>query len=91
MATIDISRPHTLGLEAAKRAAEWIAERMQNELKARYRWQGNDLEFDCPGASGRICVGKDTVRVEVHLSLLLRPLRNRIEQEILRHLEEALG
>lgn len=91
MASIDISRVHTLGKEAARQCAERIAAKLGQELRASYHWQGDTLVFECPGASGRIRVGEDTVRVEIDLSFLLRPLRGHVEQEVRRHLEEALS
>lgn len=86
MATIDIKQNHSLGREAARQTAEQIAQKLQNELKASYRWQGDTLKFDCPGAHGGIFVDDNEVRVEVELSFLLRPMRGRIEREIKEYL-----
>lgn len=91
MATIDIKRPHSLGREVARQSAEAIAKKLREELKADYRWEGDDLKFDCPGAQGRIFVGETEVRVEVDLSFLLRPMRGRIEQTVQGYLDENLS
>ncbi|GBG12825.1 diguanylate cyclase [Novimethylophilus kurashikiensis] len=91
MATIDIKQQHTLGREAAKQSAEKIAQKLKRELNADYRWQGETLKFDCPGAQGGIEVGEHEVRVAVDLSFLLRPMKGRIEREIHEYLAECLG
>lgn len=91
MATIVITRAHSLGRESARKSAEAVAEKLRGELNARYRWEGDDLKFDCTGASGRIQVGEREVRVEVDLSFLLKPMRSRIERSVNAYLEEYLA
>lgn len=90
MATIEIKQKHTLGREAARQSAEKIAQKLQSELKASYRWQGETLKFDCPGASGGIDVADDEVKVAVELSFLLRPMKGRIEREIHEYLAQLM-
>jgi putative polyhydroxyalkanoate system protein len=88
---ISIRKKHTLGLDAARQAAERIAQKLNGELNARYRWEGDELKFDCPGAGGRIEVGAQEVCVEVKLAFLLRPMRAKIEWEINNYLDEYLS
>lgn len=68
-----------------------MAEKLKSELGASYHWQGNRLEFECPGAKGGIAVTADEVCVSVSLSWLLSAARGRIEQAIKGYLTDYLG
>lgn len=91
MATITIHRAHQLGKQSARSSAEEVAHKLQGELKASYRWEGDVLKLECPGAHGCIRVGEAEVQVEVDLSFLLRPMRGHIERTVNAYLEEFLG
>jgi putative polyhydroxyalkanoate system protein len=87
MATIDISRPHSLGTDTAKVRAEELAKSMESKLGIRWRWDGNDIKFDAPsgaakGATGSVNVDASKVRVQVDLPFLLRPMKGMVESKI---------
>jgi putative polyhydroxyalkanoate system protein len=88
---IVIGRRHDLGVAKAKRLAETLARKLQDEFGGTYTWKGNELRFQRPGASGSVKVTKDSVQVRVELGLLLTPLRARIEREIGAGLDAHLG
>ncbi len=90
MATIDIQRTHSLGKDKARAAAELVAERLKEKIDATYRWDGDDLRFERSGAKGRIHVTDSTVRLEIDLSLVLRPLKGKIEEKAHKYLDEYL-
>ena len=90
MATIDVRRKHAIGKDGARAAAETLAERLQEKLSIRYRWEGDDLRFDRTGAKGRIAVTDDEVRVEIDLSMMLRPLKGKVLQKVHQYLDELL-
>ncbi|WP_010488547.1 polyhydroxyalkanoic acid system family protein [Pseudomonas sp. S9] len=90
MAKIDIQRPHSLGREAAREKAEYLAQRLANEYGVRYQWQDDVLEFKRSGADGRIEVGEDQVRVQLNLGLMLSALRGTIKREIEQVLDKHL-
>jgi putative polyhydroxyalkanoate system protein len=91
MATIDVTRSHSLGKDKARDAAEGIAKRLQSKLDVKYRWDGDDLKFERTGAKGRIHVSDASVRVEVDLGLMLRPMKGKVEQKVHEYLDDALG
>jgi putative polyhydroxyalkanoate system protein len=91
MAVIGVKRSHALGKEAARHGVQQVAEKLQDELKAKCHWEGDSLIFACPGADGRITVDDSEVAVKVHLSWLLSPLHGRIEASIRGYLDEYLG
>lgn len=82
MAVISIAKKHAL----SHRKAKDVAERMARDLKKRfaldYAWDGDDVDFERPGLSGRMHVGKDSISLDVRLGLLLTPLKPAIEREI---------
>ena len=91
MATIDIRRSHSIGKDAARKAAEGIAAKLKDKLSVTYRWDGDDLRFERTGANGRIHVTDNEVRVEVDLGFLLKPMKGKVEQKVHQYLDEALG
>jgi putative polyhydroxyalkanoate system protein len=56
-----------------------------------YEWDGDQIEFERPGLSGSLHVGKTDVRLDVELSFLLFALQGPIEQEINKQLDALFG
>lgn len=84
-------RRHDLGLAKAKRLAQTLARRLQNEFGGTCTWEDNTLHFQRTGVSGSATVTKDSIQIRVELGLLLRPLSARIEREIRAGLDAHLG
>jgi putative polyhydroxyalkanoate system protein len=82
MSEIVVQRRHNLRLAGAKRLAETMARKLQNDYGGTFKWEGNTLHFQRTGASGHLVVTKSDFEVRVEIGLLLTPLRWRIEQEI---------
>lgn len=96
MATIDIKRTHTLGLDTAKQKAEDLANGMKEKLGIAWRWDGNNIKFDAPsgmakGASGQVTVDSTSLRVEIDLPFLLRPMKGAVESKVNEKLDRALS
>lgn len=91
MATIDLRRTHQMGKPKAREAVESIARELQGKLQLEYRWYGDDVRFERPGAKGTIRVTETEVRFEADLGLLLRPLRRTIEREVAEYFDRYLG
>lgn len=95
MATIDISRSHTLDKEEAKRRAEELAKSLEEKMGIRWRWEGDRIKFDAPsgaakGATGTVSVDPSAVRVEVDLPFLLRPVKGMVESKITDKLDKLI-
>lgn len=96
MATIDIRRQHTLSKEDAKKRAEELARGMEQKLGIRWKWAGDNIEFDAPsgtakGATGKVSVDGAAVRVEIDLPFLLRPMKGMVESKVVEKLESLLS
>ncbi len=89
MATIDISRAHSLGKEEAKTRANQILERLKGD-GIQGAWNGDVFNINKP-ATGTFTVSDTTVHVQVDLPFLLRPLKGKIEERINGELTRALG
>jgi putative polyhydroxyalkanoate system protein len=87
MATIDITRPHALPLDAAKSKAEDLAKGMEQKFGIQWKWDGNTIRFDAPGGAakgtkGEVAVTDKSVRVAIDLPFLLRVMKGTIEDKV---------
>lgn len=90
MATIKVKRQHQLEPQKARKTVEQLAKKLQKELEAEYHWEGSSLVFSRSGASGHIDVGDKEVQVEVKLSMLLGPLKGKIQKTIEDEIDQFL-
>ena len=95
MATIDIRRTHALDRPTMRQKSEELAKSMEEKLGIRWRWEGEKIRFDAPsgrakGVSGFVSVEASTVRVEIDLPLLLRPMKGMIESKVNQKLDTLL-
>lgn len=82
MPTIRIAKKHALSHERAKEIAENIARDLKRRFELDYAWEGDHVDFERPGVSGRMLVGRADISLDVHLGFLLTPLKPAIEREI---------
>ena len=82
MAVISIAKKHSLSHRSAKEVAERVAMYLKKRFELDYARHGDDVDFERPGLSGRMHVGKDSISLDVRLGLLLTPLKPAIEREI---------
>ena len=91
MAKLSIARKHHLSHRKAKEEAQKVAEDLKQRFELSYAWRGDDIEFQRPGLTGRMCVGKNEVRLDCELGILLSLLRSKLESEIDREFELRFG
>lgn len=87
MATIDISKAHSLSIDDAKKKAEDLAKGMESKLGLAWKWEGNTIHFNAPsgaakGTTGTVAVSDKEVRVAVDLPFMLRVMKGTIEDKI---------
>ena len=82
MASIAIAKRHALSHPKAKAAAEKIAVDLNHRFNLDYAWKGDDIEFKRTGLSGALHVGKDTVKLNCELGMMLSLLKPTIEAEV---------
>jgi putative polyhydroxyalkanoate system protein len=91
MSTIRIAKKHHLTHKKAKDVAEKIAKDLQKRFALEYAWEGDHVNFERPGISGRMLVGKDDIRLDVKLGLLLAMVKPVLEKEIHAQLDGLIG
>jgi putative polyhydroxyalkanoate system protein len=91
MARIEIQREHTKSLKEARAAVERVAERIAEKFGITHAWDGNVLDFEGSGVSGRIALEKHQVHVTATLGFLASVFKGSIETEINRYLDRELG
>ncbi len=87
MATIDITRNHSLPLESAKVKAEELAKGMAEKFGISWKWEADTIRFDAPsgaakGTKGEVVVTDKSVRVAIDLPFMLRMLKGTIEGKV---------
>lgn len=87
MATIELSRAHSLSLDDAKKKAEELAKGMESKLGISWQWAGDTIKFEAPsgaakGTKGEVAVTASAVNVSVDLPFMLRVMKGTIEEKI---------
>ena len=96
MATIDMRRRHALSSDEARSKAEELARSMEAKLGIKWRWDGSQITFDAPhgvakGATGKVSILDQEVRVEIDLPFMLRPMKGMVEGKVRDKLDALLG
>jgi putative polyhydroxyalkanoate system protein len=82
VADIDLKREHGLGLPAARKAADKMAEDLGRKFNLVGSWTGNTLHFDRPGVAGTLALTDKDLHLSVKLGFLLKALRGPIERAV---------
>ena len=87
MATIDISKNHSLPLDDAKKKAEELANGMAQKFGIEWKWDGNTIKFDAKagaakGTKGEVAVTDKNVRVAIDLPFMLKMMKGTIEDKV---------
>jgi putative polyhydroxyalkanoate system protein len=95
MATIDVTRAHSLPKDDAKKKAEEFAKSMQERFELDWRWEGDSITFDAPkgaakGTKGSVTVSDKDVRVQIDLPFLLRMMKGTVESKVEEKLAKLL-
>lgn len=95
MATIDITRAHSLPIDDAKKKAEELAKGMAEKFGIDWKWEGNTIRFDAPsgaakGTKGEVSVSEKDVRVAIDLPFMLRVMKGTIEGKVKEKLDSLV-
>ncbi len=95
MATIDVTRAHSLPKDEARKKAEEFAKSMQERFSLDWRWDGDSITFDAPsgaakGTKGSVTVADTSVRVQIDLPFMLRVMKGTIESKVEEKLAKLL-
>lgn len=95
MATIELSKNHTLGRDAARAKAEAIAQDLAQKIGLGWSWAQDTIAFEAKsgvakGLKGKLDVLPDLFRIEIDLPFMLRPLKGMVEGKVKEQLD-AIG
>ena len=91
MPDIDVRRVHDLGLAAARKAADKMAEDLGRKFDLRGAWKGNELTFERPGLTGSLTIGEKDLHLTVTLGFLLKAMKGSIERAVTTELDELFA
>jgi putative polyhydroxyalkanoate system protein len=91
MPSIDITRHHSRPLAEARQKVERVAKHIADKFQVVYEWQGNTLHFSRAGVDGQIAVTTKLIKVTANLGFLLSMIRDPVEREINRYLDEEFS
>ena len=91
MADIEIHRAHTLGLKAARAAADKMAESLGRKFDLKGDWSGNVLKFERPGVSGSLAISEKDLNLSVGLGFLLKAMKGSIQSAIEQELDRLFA
>ena len=91
MSNIHMKHHHTLSRDETRKRVESIAEDLKREYKMDYSWDGDRVNFRRTGASGSVLLGEDFIELDIKLSMLLAPLKGKLEDTIRRDIHSKLA
>ena len=91
MSVIRLSRSHRLNEHAQEVALERLAAQLGTALGAKVERSERELRFAGTGFSGTVSLNDSRLEGEVHLGILMRPMKRAITKEIEAGLLQYLG
>ena len=95
MATIELSRAHSLPLDEAKKRAEELAKGMESKLGLSWQWKGDAIHFEAPSGAAKgtkveVRVSEADVKVSIDLPFMLKMMKGTIEEKVKEKLDKLV-
>ncbi|MCB1858468.1 MAG: polyhydroxyalkanoic acid system family protein [Gammaproteobacteria bacterium] len=91
MARIHLKHHHGLRREETHLRLERIARQLKHRYPIDYIWKGHRLYARYRGLSASVYLGEGWLELQIKLSLLFIPMRDRIERAIHRNLQDVIS
>ncbi len=91
MAGFRLTKPYTMPKEDLWRAAQQLADRLQEEHGVRSRWEGDSVHIKGGGIDGQLSFHDGVVDVSVRLGLLVSAFQRPLKAEVERYLDEMIS
>jgi putative polyhydroxyalkanoate system protein len=91
MTTMSIAKRHHLSHKEAKAAAQRVADDLKERFDLKYTWRGDAIEFERPGLTGEMHVGRTEVRLACELGFMLSLLKPKLESAIHSEFDKRFG
>jgi putative polyhydroxyalkanoate system protein len=82
MADINITQPHSLSPDAARAAAQKVAEKLSTDYGLSCNWIGDVLRFERSGVDGMLTLGTHEAALHIKLGMLMSAFAPAIEQKV---------
>jgi putative polyhydroxyalkanoate system protein len=82
MADISITQQHQLSPDAARAAAQKVADKLAGEYGLLCKWEGDVLRFERSGVEGTLALGERQADLRIRLGLLMGAFRSTIEAKV---------
>jgi len=82
MAEISITQQHSLSQDAARAAAQKVADKLAGEYGLNCKWNGDVLRFDRSGVEGTLALGERQAALRIKLGFLMSAFAPTIEQKV---------
>jgi putative polyhydroxyalkanoate system protein len=82
MADISITQQHSLGHDAARAAAQKVADKLAGEYGLECAWDGNVLRFARSGVDGTLVLDERQAAVHIKLGFLMSAFAATIEAKV---------
>ena len=82
MSDINITQPHNLSPDAARAAAQRVADKLAGDYGLQCRWDGDVLRFDRTGVEGALTLGARDAAVHIKLGFMMGAFGPTIQQKV---------
>jgi putative polyhydroxyalkanoate system protein len=82
MAEISITQPHNLSPDAARAAAQRVADKLSTDYGLSCHWVGDVLRFERSGVDGMLTLGAREAALRIKLGMLMSAFAPAIEQKV---------
>jgi putative polyhydroxyalkanoate system protein len=91
MADISITQPHHLSPDAARAAAQKVADKLSADYGLTCKWIGEVLHFERAGVDGTLTLGAREALLQIKLGFMMSALAPTIEQKVADNLRKVFA
>jgi putative polyhydroxyalkanoate system protein len=91
MADININQPHNLSPDAARAAAQKVADKLSTDYGLTCKWIGDVLRFERSGVDGTLTLGAREAALRIKLGILTSAFAPAIEQKVADSMRKVFG
>ena len=91
MSSIEIQHAHSLSPAKARKAVEEVAKKLGERFDMQYHWEDDVLHFSRSGVDGQIQLEPEQLTVTAKLGFLLAMMKQPIEDQIRKVLDERFS
>ncbi len=91
MADIEITQPHNMTPEAARAAAQQVADKVAADFGMECAWDGPVLRFERSGVDGTLVVGEHDAKLKISLGLMMKAFAPMVQDKLARRMQKVFG